>query len=266
MNTLRFIILSAFLLSLSIVVARPENDTCEKATSINRLPFEANVNRRRTLRSASQDEFAVACNPPLIDNVVDEEEDSKFAVYRTLSNGVWYKIDGAREGTELSVSIEGIGDNVDSQVIMSDGNEDDSGCALMFFTCIPDMTEASSISGDSNISSQSYQWIVEEGAIYYIYISLVRGEAGSNRGYNLKVEMLDYTPPVVVATAKSISAHDIDPLSLLRESSSDSNSIGDSLMMKSEAYKNLSKVRVCTVTYVATYDLFHNLWPFNFSI
>ena len=126
---------------------------------------------------------------------------------------------------------------------MSDGNEDDGGCSLMFFTCIPDMTEASSISGDSSISSQSYQWIVEEGAIYYVYISLVRGEAGSNRGYNLKVDMVDYTPPVVVSnTAKSISAHDIDPLSLLRESSSDS--IGDSLMMKSEAYKNLSKVSV----------------------
>lgn len=171
MNTLRFILSSAFLLSISIVNARPENDTCETATSINRLPFEANVNRRRTLRSASQDEFAVACNPPLIDNVVDEE--SKFAVYRTLSNGVWYKIDGAREGTELSVSIEGIGDNVDSQVIMSDGNEDDGGCSLMFFTCIPDMTEASSISGDSNISSQSYQWVVEEGAIYYVFIFLL---------------------------------------------------------------------------------------------
>jgi len=242
MKTLRFILSSAFLLSVSIVNARPGNDTCESATSINRLPFEANVNRRRTLRSASQDEFAVACNPPLIDNVV--EEDSKFAVHRTLSNGVWYKIDGAREGTELSVSIEGIGDNVDSQVIMSDGNEDDGGCELMFFTCIPDMTEASSISSDSNISSQSYEWIVEEGAIYYVYISLVRGEAGSNRGYNLKVDMVDYTPPaMVVATAKSVSAHDIDPSSPLRESSSDS--IGDSLVMKSEAYKNLSKVRVC---------------------
>ena len=144
----------------------------------------------------------------------------------------------------MSVSIEGIGDNVDSQVIMSDGNEDDGGCELMFFTCIPDMTEASSISSDSNISSQSYEWIVEEGAIYYVYISLVRGEAGSNRGYNLKVDMVDYTPPaMVVATTKSISAHDIDPLSLLRASSSDS--IGDSLMMKTEAYKNLSKVRVC---------------------
>jgi len=242
MKTLRFILSSAFLLSVSIVNARPGNDTCESATSINRLPFEANVNRRRTLRSASQDEFAVACNPPLIDNVV--EEDSKFAVHRTLSNGVWYKIDGAREGTELSVSIEGIGDNVDSQVIMSDGNEDDGGCELMFFTCIPDMTEASSISSDSNISSQSYEWIVEEGAIYYVYISLVRGEARSNRGYNLKVDMVDYTPPaMVVATAKSVSAHDIDPSSPLRESSSDS--IGDSLVMKSEAYKNLSKVRVC---------------------
>jgi len=238
MNNLRFI-LSAFLLSISIVYARPGNDTCETATSINRLPFEVNVNRRRTLRSASQDEFAVACNPPLLD-----EEDSKFAVYRTLSNGVWYKIDGAREGTELAVTIEGIGDNVDSQVIMSDGNEDDGGCELMFFTCIPDMTEASSISSDSNISSQSYQWIVEEGAIYYIYISLVRGEAGSNRGFKLNVDMVDYTPPVVASnTAKSISAHDIDPLSLLHESSSDS--IGDSLVMKSEAYTNLSKVRVC---------------------
>ena len=82
MKTLRFILSSAFLLSVSIVNARPGNDTCESATSINRLPFEANVNRRRTLRSASQDEFAVACNPPLFDNVV--EEDSKFAVYRTL--------------------------------------------------------------------------------------------------------------------------------------------------------------------------------------
>jgi len=191
MNTLRFILSSAFLLSISIVNARPGNDTCETATSINRLPFEANVNRRRTLRRASQDEFAVACNPPLSSDVVVEDEDSKFAVYRTLSNGVWYKIDGAREGTELSVTIEGIGDNVDSQVIMSDGNEDDSGCESMFFTCIPDMTEASSISSDSNISSQSYQWIVEEGAIYYIYISLVQGEAGSNRGYNLKVDMVD---------------------------------------------------------------------------
>ena len=109
----------------------------------------------------------------------------------------------------------------------------------------------SSISGDSSISSQSYQWIVEEGAIYYVYISLVRGEAGSNRGYNLKVDMVDYTPPVAVAnTAKSISAHDIDPLSLLHEPSSDS--IGDSLTMKSEAYKNLSKVRVCCV---AIYDV-----------
>jgi hypothetical protein len=97
MNTLRFILSSTFLLSISIVYARPENDTCETATSINRLPFEANVNSRRTLRSASQDEFEVACNPPLIDNVVDEE--SKFAVYRTLSNGVWYKIDGARTAT-----------------------------------------------------------------------------------------------------------------------------------------------------------------------
>ena len=248
MNTFRFI-LSAFLLSISIVNARPENDTCETATSINRLPFEVNVNHRRTLRTASQDEFAVACNPPLIDNAVEEEEeeeeDSNFAVYRTLSNGVWYKIDGAREGTELAVSIEGIGDNVDSQVIMSDGNEDDGGCELMFFTCIPDMTEASSISGDSNISSQSYQWTVEDGAIYYIYISLVQGEAGSNQGYNLNVDMVDYTPPAltVANTAKSISARDINPLSLLRESSSDS--IGDSLMMKSDAYKNLSKVRVC---------------------
>ncbi|KAL7527915.1 hypothetical protein ACHAWF_002362 [Thalassiosira exigua] len=170
---------SALLLSSSAAFASaqlPSNDLCTTATDITTWPFD----------SAGSVEFATP----------DSWSHSCFGESSLMEQtSVWYKIEGVPVGTELHAGCKGRSIEVQCEVMMS---TKERGLCPDEFLCVEQgMNVASSVSRDHPIPDISYEWVAEEGAIYYIFLYAPKDNTTGSPEFTLRVSRKDMQGGIV---------------------------------------------------------------------